>query len=123
MPANSYFNPVAAPLVADEFAQRGIDLNEQLVKNRMDTFFMRVNSNAMADAGIQVGDVVVVDRLIEPSNGKIIIAIVDDELLIRRLEISGKNQHLVATKNLAALDVSSGRLKVWGVVTYVIRNV
>ena len=47
---------------ADDYAERGIDLNEQLVKNKPATFFMRVNSDAMIGAGIHIGDVVIVDR-------------------------------------------------------------
>ncbi len=66
---------------ADDYAERGIDLNEQLVKNKPATFFMRVNSDAMTGAGIQIGDVVIVDRSLEAKNGKIIIAVVDSELL------------------------------------------
>src|SRR5207249_9839838 len=71
---------------ADDYAERGIDLNEQLVKNKPATFFMRVNSDAMIGAGIHIGDVVIVDRSLEPKNGKIVIAVVDGELLIRKLE-------------------------------------
>ena len=108
---------------ADDYAERGIDLNEQLVKNKPATFFMRVNSDAMTGAGIHVGDVVIVDRSLEAKNGKIIIAVVDGELLIRKLEVSGGLQRLVATKKLAPLLLSEGNLKVWGVVTYVIHNV
>ncbi|HVG11377.1 MAG TPA: translesion error-prone DNA polymerase V autoproteolytic subunit [Flavisolibacter sp.] len=108
---------------ADDYADRGIDLNEQLVKNKPATFFMRVNSDAMIGDGIHVGDVVIVDRSLEAKNGKIIIAVVDGELLIRKLEMGGGRQRLVATKGLAPLELSEGALRVWGVVTYVIHNV
>jgi DNA polymerase V len=109
---------------ADDYAERGIDLNEQLVKNKPATFFLRVNSDAMVGAGVNVGDVVIVDRSLEPKNGKIVIAVVDGELLIRRLEISGNKKRLVpATKKLASIDVTEEGLQVWGVVTYVIHNV
>ena len=109
---------------ADDYAQRSIDLNEQLVKNKPATFFLRVNSDAMTGAGVHVGDMVIVDRSLEPRNGKIVIAVVDGELLIRRLEISGNKRKLVpATKKLSPIDVSETELTVWGVVTYVIHNV
>lgn len=109
---------------ADDYAERGIDLNEQLVKNKPATFFLRVNSDAMTGAGVNIGDVVIVDRSLEPKNGKIVIAVVDGELLIRRLEINGGKKRLVpATKKLAPIEVSSEGLQVWGVVTYVIHNV
>ena len=109
---------------ADDYAERGIDLNEQLVKNKPATFFLRVNSDAMVGAGVNIGDVVIVDRSLEPRNGKIVIAVVDGEMLIRKLEISGNKKRLVpATKKLSAIDVTEEGLKVWGVVTYVIHNV
>lgn len=108
---------------ADDYAERGIDLNEQLVKNKPATFFLRVNSDAMLGAGVHPGDVVIVDRSLEPKNGKIVIAVVDGELLIRKLEISGGKKRLVpGTKKLSPIEVTE-ELKVWGVVTYVIRNV
>src|SRR5215218_2070189 len=66
---------------ADDYAERGIDLNEQLIKNKPATFFMRVNSDAMTGYGIHLGDVVIVDRSLEAKNGKIVIAAVDGELL------------------------------------------
>lgn len=109
---------------ADDYAERGIDLNEQLVKNKPATFFMRVNSDAMIGAGIHVGDVVIVDRSLEAKNGKIIIAIVDGELLIRKVEITETETLLLSTnKKLSAINVGKIGLKVWGVVTYVIHNV
>lgn len=108
---------------ADDFAERGIDLNEQLVKNKAATFFLRVNSDAMTGAGVQVGDVVIVDRSLSPRNGNLIIAVVDGELLIRRLEMSNNCTRLVtASKKLASLDITGAPLHVWGVVTYIIHK-
>ncbi|MDQ3277987.1 MAG: translesion error-prone DNA polymerase V autoproteolytic subunit [Bacteroidota bacterium] len=108
---------------ADDYAERGIDLNEQLVKNKPATFFLRVNSDAMTGAGVHVGDVVIVDRSLEPRNGSLVIAVVDGELLIRRLEISNNRIRLVtANKKLASLDITGGPLNVWGVVTYIIHK-
>lgn len=109
---------------ADDYAERGIDLNEQLIRNKPATFFLRVNSDAMAGAGVHRGDVVIVDRSLEAKSGKIIIAVVDGELLIRKLEVSGGKKRLVpATKTLAPIDISDEGLKLWGVVTYVIHTV
>jgi DNA polymerase V len=109
---------------ADDYAERGIDLNEQLIKNKPATFFMRVNSDAMIGAGIHNGDVVIVDRSLEAKNGKVIIAVLDGEMLIRRLEISNEKKRLLpATKKLSAIEISdSNTFSVWGVVTYVIHS-
>src|SRR5829696_3618896 len=82
---------------ADDYAERGIDLNEQLIRNKPATFFMRVNSDAMRGSGIFKGDVVIVDRSIQPKNGKVIIAILDGEMLIRQLEITGNKKRLLAS--------------------------
>src|SRR5215218_524761 len=71
---------------ADDYAERGIDLNEQLIRNKPATFFMRVNSDAMIGAGICNGDVVIVDRSLEAKNGKVIVAVLNGEMLVRRLE-------------------------------------
>lgn len=108
---------------ADDYAERGIDLNEQLIKNKPATFFMRVNSDAMTGYGIHIGDVVIVDRSLDVKDGKIIIAAVDGELLIRKVEITNTRTLLrCASKKLNAIDVTNN-LKLWGVVTYVIHNV
>ncbi|HYO22972.1 MAG TPA: translesion error-prone DNA polymerase V autoproteolytic subunit [Flavisolibacter sp.] len=108
---------------ADDYAERGIDLNEQLIRNKPATFFMRVNSDAMSGFGIHVGDVVIVDRSLEAKNGKIVIAVVDGDLLIRKLDINNGKGRLVASKKTAPIEVTEQSLKVWGVVTYVIHNV
>lgn len=101
-----------------------IDLNEQLIHNKPATFFMRVNSDAMLGAGIHHGDVVIVDRSIEPKNGKVVIAVLNGEMLIRRLEVSNfKKRLLPATPKLSPIDISEASgLSIWGVVTYVIHK-
>jgi DNA polymerase V len=110
---------------ADDYAERGIDLNEQLIKNKPATFFMRVNSDAMIGAGIHTDDVVIVDRSIEAKNGKVIIAVLDGEMLIRRLEINqNKKRLLPATKKLSPVEINDSNIfSIWGVVTYVIHSV
>jgi DNA polymerase V len=110
---------------ADDYAERGIDLNEQLIKNKPATFFMRVNSTAMVGAGIHQGDVVIVDRSIEARNGKVVIAVLDGEMLIRRLETGNNKKRLLpASRDLAPVEINeSSSFDIWGVVTYVIHSV
>ncbi|HEX2607440.1 MAG TPA: translesion error-prone DNA polymerase V autoproteolytic subunit [Flavisolibacter sp.] len=106
----------------DPYEEKGIDLNEQLVKNRPATFFLRVNSDAMSGAGIQKGDVVIVDRSLEPRNNKIVIAVVDGEMLIRKLELQPHKVRLNAIGHkLATIELDPSVFRCWGVVTYVIR--
>ena len=110
---------------ADDYMDRGIDLNEQLVRNKPATFFMRVTGNSMINACIHDGDIVIVDRSIKPQSGKVIIAIVDGEMLIRRFEKAMNRIRLVPeTSNLSPLEISEySDFAVWGVVTYVIKAV
>lgn len=110
---------------ADDYAERGIDLNEQLIRNKPATFFMRVNSDAMVGAGIHNGDVIIVDRSLEAKSGKIIVAVLNGEMLVRRLERSfNKIRLLPETKKLAPIDVDPfAEFVVWGVVTYAIHQV
>src|SRR2546430_8587365 len=71
---------------ADDYMERGIDLNEQLVRNKPATYFMRVRGDAMTGAGIFDGDTVIVDRSLKAVSGKVVIATLNGEMLIRRLE-------------------------------------
>ncbi|RYD94399.1 MAG: LexA family transcriptional regulator [Sphingobacteriales bacterium] len=106
-------------------SEPGIDLNEQLVRNKTTTYFMRVHSDAMSGAGIQEGAIVIVDRSLEPASGKVVIASVNGELLIRRLEKQGPHKaRLLPASKLApiALEHYSEKM-IWGVVTYVINPV
>ena len=110
---------------ADDYMERGIDLNEQLIRNKPATFFMRVSGGSMINAGIYNGDIVIVDRSIKPQNGKIVIAVIDGEMLIRRYELTLNRLRLVPeTPKLSPIDVSEfSDFKIWGVVVCVIRNV
>lgn len=109
---------------ADDYMERGVDLNEQLIRNKPATYFMRVNGNSMTDAGIAGGDIVIVDRSVKPVNGKIVIAIVDGEMLIRRLEKTMNRLRLIPeTPKLSPIEVSEfSELVIWGVVTYTIKT-
>jgi len=107
---------------ADDYAERGIDLNEELIKNKPATFFFRMNGDAMTDAGIFDNDVIIVDRSLKPVHGKIIVAILNGELLVRRFHKNFSSAFLLPENsrfkpiNLAEFT----NFSVWGVVTYVI---
>lgn len=71
------------PVPVDNDIQEEIDLNEFLVEHPAATFFARVKGNSMNDHGIQDGDILVVDASIEPKNGKIVVASVNNELTVK----------------------------------------
>jgi DNA polymerase V len=110
---------------ADDYMDRGIDLNEQLIINKPATFFMRVSGNSMVNAGIYDDDIVIVDKSIKAQNGKIVIAVLDGELLIRRYERTLNKLRLVPeTNKLSPIEIGEfSDCKIWGVVTCVIRMV
>ena len=118
-------NATGFTAAADDYMERGIDLNEQLIRNKPATFFMRITGNSMINAGICNGDIAIVDRSVKPVNGKIVIAVVDGEMLIRRYEKTINRLRLIAeTPKLSPIDVSEfNDFKIWGVVIYVIKNV
>jgi len=110
---------------ADDYMERGIDLNEQLIRNKPATFFFRMNSDAMTEAGIFSGDVLIVDRSIKAVNGKIIVAILNGELLVRRLQVHIKGVTLLAeNKKYGNIPVDEfSNYAAWGVVIHSIRTI
>ena len=110
---------------ADDYMERGIDLNEQLIRNKPATFFFKMKGDAMKDAGIFDNDILIVDRSVKLVNGKIIIAILNGELLVRRFHKNFSSAFLIPEnnryKNINLAEFTN--FLVWGVVTYVIHPV
>ena len=70
---------------ADDYMERGIDLNEQLIKNKPATYFFRMKGDAMKEAGIFDNDVLIVDRSLKLGKGKILVVVLNGAWLARRL--------------------------------------
>src|SRR5580765_1414052 len=99
-------NATGFTAAADDYMERGIDLNEQLIRNKPSTFFMRVKGDAMTGAGIYDGDVVIVDRAVKPMSGRVIIAALNGEMLIRRFEKTFNKVRLIPeTSRLSAIEI------------------
>jgi DNA polymerase V len=109
---------------ADDYMERGIDLNEQLIRNKPATFFFRMNSEALQEAGIFPGDVLIVDRSIPAQSGKVIIAVVNGEMMVRRLmQQRGQTWLTADNKKIPAMPIlPEHELIVWGVVVYAIHT-
>ncbi len=110
------------PSPADDYLEGKLDLNEYLVKHPAATFFVRVSGDSMIGAGIHSGDLLVVDRALEPTDGRVVIAIVNGELMVKRLLRKGKCLSLVAENpNYPPLMITEEtEFQTWGVVTNVI---
>lgn len=110
---------------ADDYMERGIDLNEQLIRNKPATYFFRMKGDAMREAGIFDNDILIVDRSLKMAEGRIIVAVLNGELLVRRFHKNFSSAFLIPENsrykpiNLAEFS----DFTVWGVVTYVIHQV
>jgi DNA polymerase V len=122
-----YSHSVSAgfPSPADDYIEDRLDLNELLVNNKAATFFLRVKGDSMINAGIHHGDIIVVDRSVQPSHRSIVVAVVDGELTVKRL-ISGNGIVELHAENpkYAPICLQEGQeLTIWGVVTSSVHQV
>lgn len=109
---------------ADDYMERGIDLNEQLIRNKPATFFFRMKGDALKDAGIFDNDVLVVDRSLKLASGKIIVAVLNGELMVRRYHKNFSSVFLIP-ENDRYKAINLGEFTdftLWGVVFAVIRT-
>lgn len=126
MPLPLYSSHVQAgfPSPADDYIECNLDLNHHLIQHPAATFFVRATGDSMIQAGIQSGDMLIVDRSLEPAHGKIVIAAIDGELTVKRLSCKEGQVQLVAENpNYPPLDITAAQeLVIWGVVTHVIHE-
>ena len=119
--------PVQAgfPSPAEDYQDEAIDLNDLLAPHAEATFLLRVRGESMTGAGIDDGDVLVVDRSLEPVHGRIVVAMVDGEFTVKRLYQRDGNLCLEASHpDFARIELREGQeLAVWGVVTRIIKTV
>lgn len=113
------------PSPAQDFMETKIDLNKELSKNPLSTFYIRVSGNSMIDAGINNADILVVDRSMEPANGKIAVCLIDGEFTVKRLVTNTDCLYLMPeNKAYAPIKVTeTNQFTVWGIVTYVIKKI
>lgn len=112
------------PSPADDYVEGELDLNELLICHKAATFFCRVKGNSMEAAGIFNGDLLIVDRAITPVSGKIVVASVDGEFVVKRLVRTGVELRLeAASPEYAPILLKEGQeLTIWGVVTGSVRQ-
>ncbi len=116
--------PAGFPSPADDHLEATIDLNRQYVRHPAATFFVRVQGHSMTGAGIHNGDMLVVDRSLEAQSGSIVIAVVNGELTLKRLLMTGDEAWLMPENSeFQPLQITdSMELQVWGVVAHVIHS-
>jgi DNA polymerase V len=112
------------PSPAQDYIEKSIDLNEQLISHPVATFFVRVEGDSMIGAGIFPDDVLIVDRAMNAVDGNVIVAVLNSELTVKRLKITDKYWSLVPENPAYPEMVISEDtdFTVWGVVTYCIHK-
>ncbi|WP_028534460.1 LexA family protein [Paludibacterium yongneupense] len=117
--------PAGSPVPADELRESDIDLNTFLVHHPGQTFMVTVKGDSMRDAAINDGDLLLVDRALPPRHGKVVVAVLNGELTVKRLELGKTGMRLMPENpDYAPIEVAEdASLFIWGVVTRVIHQV
>jgi len=112
------------PSPADDYIEGKLDLNDYLIRNPSSTFYVRVTGESMIHASIHSGDLLIVDRSITPKNNNIVIAVINGELLVKRIRIEKSEIKLVAENpKFKSININKEmNFEVWGVVTNVIHS-
>ncbi|RUA12365.1 MAG: LexA family transcriptional regulator [Flavobacteriia bacterium] len=113
------------PSPADDFLDVSIDLNKALIQNPSATFYGRVKGDSMIDAGMNDGDLLIIDKSLEPEDGKIAVCFIDGEFTVKRIKIESNVIWLMAeNKKYSPIKVTSDNdFIIWGIVTTVIKKV
>ena len=113
------------PSPADDFKEIRISLDKELVKNKDATFYARVSGDSMIEAGLDDGDLLIIDRSLYPQNGKIAVCLIDGEFTVKRIKKERKRLYLMPeNKNYKPIEIKEGNeLIIWGIVQYVIKKI
>jgi DNA polymerase V len=112
------------PSPAEDFVENELDLNEFLIKHPAATFFVKVKGDSMLNAAISDGDILVVDRSLDPGNNSIVIAFLDGEFRVKRICVKGK-EHFLWPENPKYQPIKitdEMDFKIWGLVTFIIKK-
>ena len=113
------------PSPADDFKEIRISLDKELVKNKAATFYARVSGESMVGAGLDDGDLLVIDRSLDPESGKIAVCFVDGEFTVKIIKKEEDRLYLMPeNKKYKRIEIKEeNELIIWGVVEYVIKKV
>ena len=112
------------PSPAEDYIEKKLDLNELVIKHPSASYFVKVSGHSMKDSGINDGDILVVDRAIDPKNNDVIIAVLNGELTVKRIKKTRKELFLLPeNSDFEPIKVNDeADFQVWGVVTTVIHR-
>lgn len=115
------------PSPAQDYMDRTLDFNREIIKHPAATFYAKVLGQSMEGAGIDSGDIIVVDRALEPRNGDIVVACINGEFTLKYIDLSKKEQGIICLRpdndKFEAIYMHDGdNLVIWGVVSSVIKR-
>ncbi len=112
------------PSPAQDYISESIDLNRELVRHPAATFYGRVEGDSMIGEGIEAGDILVIDRSIEPANGDLAVCCVDGDFTLKRLRLERDRVWLIPSNEAfdPILVTPDSKFEIWGVVTYTIKQ-
>jgi DNA polymerase V len=112
------------PSPAEEYVEIALDLNKELIKHPAATFYARVKGDSMVDAGIHDGDLLVIDKALEPKEGSIAVCYLDGEFTVKRLSVREEGVYLMpANTEFKPIKITEENdFLVWGIVAYVIHK-
>ncbi len=110
------------PSPAEDHTDLNLDLNEHLIQHPSATFYVYARGDSMIDSGIYDGDLLIVDRALEPANNSIVIAIVNGEFTVKKIIKNNNKLYLMPNNaNYTSIEITSDtNFEIWGVVTYTI---
>ena len=112
------------PSPADDFKELRISIDQEVVRNEEATFYARVSGESMLGAGLEDGDLLVIDRSLEPKDNKIAVCFIDGEFTVKRLKVEKNCVYLMPeNKKYKPIKVTEeNELIIWGMVTYVVKK-
>ena len=116
--------PAGFPSPADDFIEMEINLQDYIVKNKEATFCVKVEGTSMTKAGINTGDIMIVDRSLNPKHNDIVLAVIDGEFTVKRLAVNNESIYLMPENDsFSPIQINeSMNFQIWGIITHIIHK-
>ena len=116
--------PAGFPSPADDFIEMEINLQDYIVKNKEATFCVKVEGTSMTKAGINTGDIMIVDRSLNPKHNDIVLAVIDGEFTVKRLAVNNESIYLMPENDsFSPIQINESMdFQIWGIITHIIHK-
>ena len=116
--------PAGFPSPADDFIEMEINIQDYIVKNKEATFCVKVEGTSMTKAGINTGDIMIVDRSLNPKHNDIVLAVIDGEFTVKRLAVNNESIYLMPENDsFSPIQINESMdFQIWGIITHIIHK-